>query len=131
VRHTAALVALVLLTASPPAAAARLGRLPPEVIQRVMRAAMPRFRHCYEESLRPCPNLQGRVAVAFVIERDGSVSHVRGESDLPNERLVSCVVDEVGKLTFPAPEGGCVAVRYPIMFSPGSPQCGSRRDPVP
>src|SRR5689334_9657332 len=49
------------------------GRLPPEVIQRIVRQNFGSFRLCYENSLRNCPNLQGRVAVRFVIDSDGSV----------------------------------------------------------
>ena len=52
------------------------GRLPPEVIQRIVRQNFGRFRLCYENGLRTNPNLQGRVAVKFVIDRDGAVSNV-------------------------------------------------------
>ena len=52
------------------------GRLPPEVIQRIVRQNFGRFRLCYENGLRNNPNLQGRVAVRFVIGRDGAVSNV-------------------------------------------------------
>ena len=53
------------------------GRLPPEVIQRIVRQNFGRFRLCYENGLRNNPNLQGRVSVRFVIGRDGAVSNVR------------------------------------------------------
>ncbi len=57
--------------------AASSGRLPPEVIQRIVRQNFGRFRLCYENGLRNNPNLQGRVSVRFVIGRDGAVSNVR------------------------------------------------------
>ena len=61
------------------------GRLPPEVIQRIVRQNFGRFRLCYENGLRNNPNLQGRVAVRFVIGRDGAVSNVsNGGSDMPD-----------------------------------------------
>jgi len=41
------------------------GRLPPEVIQRIVRQNFGRFRNCYESSLRTNPSLTGRVAVKF------------------------------------------------------------------
>ena len=47
------------------------GRLPPEVIQRIVRQNFGRFRLCYENGLRNNPNLQGRVTVKFVIDRSG------------------------------------------------------------
>jgi hypothetical protein len=97
------------------------GRLPPEVIQRIVRQNFGRFRLCYENGLRNNPNLQGRVAVRFVIGRDGAVSNVgNGGSDMPDGGVVSCVVRAFYGLSFPQPEGGIVTVVYPIMFSPGS-----------
>jgi hypothetical protein len=96
------------------------GRLPPEVIQRIVRQNYGRFRLCYENGLRNNPNLQGRVQVRFVIGRDGAVSNVsNGGSDLPDAGVVQCVVRAYYGLSFPQPEGGIVTVVYPIMFSPG------------
>ena len=96
------------------------GRLPPEVIQRIVRQNYGRFRMCYEQGLSRNPNLEGRVSVRFVIGRDGSVSNVaNGGSDLPDSGVVSCVVRAYYGLSFPQPEGGIVTVVYPIMFSPG------------
>ena len=96
------------------------GRLPSEVIQRIVRQNFGRFRMCYENGLRSNPNLQGRVAVSFVIGTDGSVgSASNGGSDLPDSAVVSCVVRSFGGLGFPQPEDGVVKVTYPIMFTPG------------
>lgn len=96
------------------------GRLPPEVIQRIVRQNYGRFRLCYENGLRTNPNLQGRVAVRFVIGRDGAVSNVsNGGSDLPDASVIQCVIRAYYGLSFPQPEGGIVTVVYPIMFSPG------------
>lgn len=96
------------------------GRLPPEVIQRIVRQNFGRFRLCYENGLRSNPNLQGRVAVRFVIGRDGAVSNVsNGGSDLPDASVIQCVIRAYYGLSFPPPEGGIVTVVYPIMFSPG------------
>jgi hypothetical protein len=96
------------------------GRLPPEVIQRIVRMNFGRFRLCYESGLRSNPALQGRVAVRFVIDREGAVSTVSdGGSDIPDRSVASCVVRSFGGLSFPKPEGGIVTVVYPIVFSPG------------
>ena len=96
------------------------GRLPPEVIQRVVRQNFGRFRHCYDQALSRNPNLQGRVAARFVIDRSGAVANVsNGGSDLPDSTVVSCVLGAFYGLSFPAPEGGIVTVVYPIAFSPG------------
>ena len=95
-----------------------VGRLPPETIQRIVRANFGRFRACYEEGLRRNPGLVGRVAVRFVIGRDGAVSNTNdGGSDLPDAAVRSCVVRAFYGLSFPQPEGGIVTVDYPISFS--------------
>ena len=96
------------------------GHIPAEVIQRVVRQNYGRFRACYESGLRTNPNLTGRVAARFVIGRDGAVSNVgNGGSDLPDSKVVSCVMTQFYGITFPSPEQGIVTVTYPIMFTPG------------
>ncbi len=96
------------------------GRLPPEVIQRIVRQNFGRFRLCYENGMRNNPNLQGRVTVKFVIDRSGAVAMTAdGGSDIPDAAVVGCVVRGFGNLSFPQPEGGMVTVVYPIMFNPG------------
>lgn len=95
------------------------GRIPPEVIQRVVRQNFGRFRACYEPALRSNPNLQGRVAVAFTIGRDGAVGSAQnGGSDLPDSAVTTCIVKSFYGLSFPAPEAGIVTVTYPIMLAP-------------
>ncbi len=115
-------------TTSPKPPAVRMGattvngRLPPEVIQRIVRQNYGRFRLCYENGLKTDPSLQGKVAVKFVIASDGSVSTASEDpsTTLPDKTVVSCVVRGFSGLSFPAPEGGgIVTVVYPVIFSPG------------
>jgi tetratricopeptide (TPR) repeat protein len=95
------------------------GRLPPEVIQRIVRQQFGRFRLCYENGLRSNPNLQGSVNVRFTIDRSGGVVDVgNGGSDLEGV-TTSCVVNAFRGMAFPAPEAGLVKVVYPIRFAPG------------
>jgi len=96
------------------------GRIPPEVIQRIVRNNYGRFRACYESALRSNPNLQGRVAVSFLIGRDGTVKTASGGGDIPDSGVVSCVTQAFYGLSFPAPEGGTVRVTYPIVLTPTS-----------
>ncbi len=95
------------------------GRLPPEVIQRIVRQNFGRYRLCYQNGLRQNPSLAGRVVIHFVIGRDGRVSRVGGGGDLPDAAVISCVTRAFYGLTFPQPEGGVVSVSYPLTFSPG------------
>ena len=94
------------------------GRLPPDVIQRIVRQNFGRFRNCYEIGLRANPNLEGRVVARFVIGRDGAVSNVSAGGDLPDAQVRSCVASAFYGLSFPTPENGIVTVSYPIVLTP-------------
>jgi len=97
------------------------GRIPSEVIQRIVRQNFGRFRMCYERGLKSNPTLSGRVAVRFAIDRRGTVATTSNAgSDLPDSAVVSCVVSSFAGMSFPEPEGGIVTVVYPITFTPGS-----------
>jgi hypothetical protein len=96
------------------------GHLAPELIQRVVRQNFGRFRHCYETGLRGNPNLTGRVTTRFIIDREGAVTSAsNGGSDLPDSKVVGCVVSAFYGVSFPAPKDGVVSVSYPILFTPG------------
>jgi tetratricopeptide (TPR) repeat protein len=108
------------------------GRLPPEVIQRIVRQNFGRFRFCYEQALRKNPELSGRISVRFMIGRDGSVSSASAEG-MPDAEMNACVARSFGGLAFPQPEGGVVTVVYPILFSPegGSGSSSANNPPAP
>jgi hypothetical protein len=96
------------------------GTLAPGLIQEVVRARYDLFRSCYESGLARSPDVGGRVAVRFVIGRDGSVSYaIPICTSMPDPEVVRCVVQHYRALHFPKPAGGIVTVVYPIMFSPG------------
>jgi len=95
------------------------GRLPPEVISRVIRQNNGRFLLCYEDALRRSPALRGSIVVKFVIGRDGAVTMASdGGSDLPDQETVGCIVRSFMKLSFPQPDGGIVNVSTRIDFAP-------------
>ncbi len=74
---------------------------------------------CYEQGLGRHEGLEGRVAVRFVISRDGSVANAaNGGSDLPDQGVVACVVQSFYGLSFPQPEAGIVTVVVPIALRP-------------
>jgi hypothetical protein len=94
-------------------------RIPPEIIQRVVRKSMGRFRACYEDGLRSNPVLAGRVVTKFVISRDGSVAAASdGGSDLADTKVRECVQRAFMSLEFPANPDGIATVTYPIVMSP-------------
>ncbi|MEZ4442597.1 MAG: VIT domain-containing protein [Polyangiaceae bacterium] len=93
------------------------GRLPPEVIQRIVRQNFGRFRGCYQLALRQDPHLAGRIVARFVIGRDGSVANATAEG-MGDRAMEACVAAAFRALSFPVPEGGIVTVSYPIVFQP-------------
>jgi hypothetical protein len=116
-----------------PAAPAKAGRLPPALIQRIVRAQAGFMHDCYEKGLTRDANLSGQIRIKFVVSRKGSVQStesIRPQSGLgvpdggapihylDDASVVACVTAEFAKLTFPPPDGGLVTVVYPINFSP-------------
>jgi len=95
------------------------GRLPPEVIQRIVRQQYRRFRSCYQAGLRRNPALRGTVFTRFIIGRDGRVSNQPAASgSLADLGVRVCVARIFYGLSFPAPNGGIVTVSYPLSFAP-------------
>lgn len=96
------------------------GRLVPEVVVRIIHLNRGRFRFCYSNALRKSPQLSGRIAIHFVIARSGEVAKVTvgGGSTIDDADFRACLTDAFGKLQFPQPEGGEVAVTYPMLFTP-------------
>ena len=108
------------------------GRLPPDVVWRIIAQNVGRFQACYTPAYRLNPSLTGRVSVRFIIEFDGSVSSVSDAgSDLPDAGVVSCVICAFNGLSFPEPMGGIVTVVMPIMMFKGTVRIGSYRTQEP
>ena len=93
--------------------------MPPEVIQKIVRASYPSIRACYEQGLTRNRKLAGKLVTRFVIGTDGTVEAVvDGGSTIPDSKVARCVHAEYWKMRFPRPERGKVTVIYPIAFSP-------------
>ncbi len=94
------------------------GSLSKEVIRRIIRRHINEVRFCYEQELNQRPDLQGRVAVKFIISPTGAVQTAAvASSSLANARVEGCIAKAVRRWTFPAPEGGgIVVVTYPFVL---------------
>ncbi|HZO15093.1 MAG TPA: AgmX/PglI C-terminal domain-containing protein, partial [Polyangiaceae bacterium] len=91
------------------------GRLPPEIVQRIVRQNFGRFRGAYNAALRRNPQARGRVAMRFVIALDGSVTNVDvASTEINDAQFLEDLRQAFASLTFPVPEGGVVTVTYPI-----------------
>lgn len=94
------------------------GRLPPEVIQRIVEGTFVRIGSCYETLLRRNPTVSGTVAMAFAISKDGHPQDVRDDgSTIVDSIFQACVADVFAGLLFPEPESKIVNVIYPIKLS--------------
>ena len=57
------------------------------------------------------------VAVMFTVKLDGTVGDVEiVENTVGSDALAECVAAEVGRASFPPPDGDVVRIRYPFVF---------------
>lgn len=109
--------------ATPPAPARSIrsgppltNRIPPEIVQRPIRARAACFRACYQRGLAKDPALSGRIAVRFVIDPDGYVRTSKLESStLGDPEVERCVVEAMRHVEFPWADTP-VTVVYPMTF---------------
>ncbi len=98
------------------------GRLPPEVVRRILRASYPRLRRCYESLRERDPNARGTLVGALVIIASGSVASARlSGGTLTDESFGRCAGDLFRSLSFPKSEGGSVKVDFAYGFDAPSP----------
>jgi TonB family protein len=95
-----------------------VGGLSKETIRRTIHRNLNQVRFCYEQGLQTRPDLQGRVAVRFIIGASGEVRVAAIESsNLNDARVDACITSAVKRWSFPAPDGaGIVSVTYPFML---------------
>jgi len=96
------------------------GRLPPEEIQKVVRANFDKLRGCYDEALKKDAKLAGKLVIKFVIKTDGTTEGVAKDegTTIADAAMVECSLSAIKGIQFPRPEGGIVTVVYPIEYSP-------------
>lgn len=94
------------------------GSLDAEIIRRVIRQHLGRFRLCHETALKAHPGLAGKLALKFTIDASGKVVNAVSSGDAALEQSVGkCAAATLQKLQFPAPKGGgTVIVSYPMSF---------------
>jgi TonB family protein len=85
-----------------------------------MRKQVDRFVPCYEAALSQSPGLRGKMLIRFEVDRSGKVSKAEDAgSALHEPTLLSCVLSEVQKVSFPPPKG-TATVTAPLVFRPPS-----------
>lgn len=93
------------------------GSLTAEQITLVVRLRQRGIQHCYEQELRTNQTIEGQVIANWTIALDGTVSNAAIEEDtIGMDNLESCILGEIGRMSFPEPGDGLVAVRYRFTF---------------
>jgi hypothetical protein len=96
------------------------GRLPPEVIQRIVRQNFGRFRMCYEQGLGRNPALPARWARASSSARTAASRTSRTAAPIWPMRRGELRAQRLLRADFPQPESGVVTVVYPLSSSPAA-----------
>lgn len=81
-------------------------------------AAQPRATSCYTAALEADPYLYGEVVVRLALDAEGRVLEAVSLMDTVGDReLVSCVERLAHALSYPAPGGEGLSLRYPFLFT--------------
>jgi hypothetical protein len=90
---------------------------PHPLIDGTVRSHYPRLRKCFDKGLRKNPALRGQLVVRLEIEDDGDVddAHDHG-SDLPDRKVIKCMLDVFEDMEFPRAAGGMTTV-YALYFT--------------
>ncbi len=102
-----------------------MGSIDKELVRKVIQDHAAQIRYCYEQQLAVNPRLQGKVAIKWVINGDGSASSAQVDGSattLENAKVHECMMARITSWQFPKPKGGGIAViTYPwILRSAGT-----------
>lgn len=96
--------------------------LPADVVRRIVRQKIGRFRACYERELTHKPKLEGKFRIDFLITPEGDIASPRISAlTLNDASLFTCITNALTTdIVFPQPEAGApVTVSTVILFAPG------------
>ena len=88
------------------------GQLPPEVISRILKTALPAYAACKDG------NRKRTLLMHFEIGGGGAISSASVRSVADDDPVAVCAVGVTKRLNFPAPEKGTVTVDVPIELDP-------------
>lgn len=94
------------------------GRLPPEVVKRVVRRIHPQLGRCYQPLLAKDPAASSGATTTFTIATTGNVSFATTMGEITDKPTLLCIQKAFATLSFPQPDGGVVKVVFPLTFSP-------------
>ncbi len=87
-------------------------------IKKVIHKNRNQIRYCYEQGLATNKNLEGRVAIQWIINGQGNVVMATvSQSDMAVKSVEQCIIAKIKTWKFPEPKGGgIVEVNYPFTF---------------
>jgi len=87
-------------------------------IEKALAKHLSKFQYCYEKALLTDSTLGGVLLMQWTIDLGGNAQDQKVlRSQLSNAALHSCMIKELGKVSFPKPSGGVVTIKYPFKFS--------------
>jgi len=91
--------------------------VPAEAVEELVLARRGPITRCFLEGFKDNPQLEGRVIAMFDIDRHGyAVNRHIGGSDLPDPRVIRCVLDELWRIRFPRPASEIGSVKLPLFL---------------
>jgi hypothetical protein len=96
-----------------------LGAIDEDLVSHVVYTHHKELRTCYEAGLERNEALRGMVTIKVVIGDDGVVVNAEvKQSNLGDEEVEGCIVDEFYNMDFPVPQRGKAIVNAPFTFQP-------------
>ena len=97
-----------------------MGSIDKELIRKVIQEHASQIRYCFEQQLALNPRLQGKVAIKWIIQADGTATNPQVEASattLENAQVHECMMSRITSWQFPKPKGGGIAViNYPWIL---------------
>jgi len=98
------------------------GHLEPYDIQKGVEKRSAALGECYHGKLGGRRYVGGKIEMAYVVNRDGTVKAVNmSKSDLGDWNMEKCLLDVARSMTFKKPRGGEAEFSVPLEFNPRNP----------
>ncbi len=95
---------------------------------RTVEEHMGEANRCYKAALAGDRSLEGRVVLAFTLDAEGGVEAVLSEENTIGPAVTECLIAAARDWSFPAPQVGPLALRYPFVFTLAPEQGESSAD---
>ncbi len=97
----------------------RRGSLDKRIIQKVIKQHANEIQACYQNELKKNKDLAGRIACQWTVLENGDVTDAAiVQSQMQNDNVEKCMLNNIKEWKFPPPKGGSVRIQYPFTFAP-------------